>query len=216
MGNFASRLRAALTERLGQELSPRVCAEIEMAARLGEGSPIEIGRFEPVEHRGYVIAIERFTDVLDELHDLHVKHYSETEKHRQGLPLNPDYQAMADAEASGKMVQFTVRKDGALVGNLRVYVGVSLHTGTPFAVFPTRTKDVGSEEDTLYLLPEHRGGFLAIALLRYAHGVLIDLGMRQIRANSKMLNKAGVLMKRIGYTHIAEMYEFVLEAPYVQ
>lgn len=204
--------RRVLAAHLGRELTPEAAAEIERAAGLQPDAPIDIWRFEPARHDRYVICLERFTDAIGELHALHVAHWRETEAHRHGLPLNPDYDGMAEHERAGRLLQFTVRRDGALVGNLRLYVGVSAHSGTPFAVFPTRTNDPASEEDTLYLAPEHRGGFLAMHLLRYAERVLVALGMREIRADSKLINRADVLMRRMGYRPFALKFVKVIGA----
>ena len=71
-----------------------------------------------------------------------------------------------------------------------------MHTGTVFA-----------QEDTLFIVPEHRGGFLAVHLLRYVEQVLVGcLGVREIRADSKLVNNAGVLMRRLGYTPTAQQF----------
>lgn len=209
--------RNAVAVHLGHVLTPEAAAAIEASAWSDPDMSIDPGRFDHLTVGDYQIAVERFSEILQELHRLHVAHWQETEKHRHGLPLNPDYDGMRQAERSGQMVQFTVRRRGELVGNLRVYIGVSMHSGTPFAVFPVRTREPGSEEDTLYLSPEHRGGMLAIHLLRYAERVLVALGMREIRADSKLVNKAGVLMRRLGYTPVATKFVKVIkEADHVQ
>lgn len=203
--------RHAVARHLGAVLTPEVAAAIEAATWDAAAQPVDITRFAPIEHEGYVISMERFVDALPELHQLHVAHWQETEKHRHGLPLDPDYEGMAAHERAGSLVQFTIRRDGALVGNLRIYIGVSAHSGTPFAVFPTRTHQPASEEDTLFVLPAHRGGFLVIHLLRYAERVLVALGMREIRADSKLINRADVLMRRLGYTPYALKLVKVIE-----
>lgn len=159
--------------------------------------PIDLSQFEPIEHRDYRIQPERFMDVLPELHPLHQQHWLETEGYRHGLELRPDYMAMGARDARGGCLQLTVRHQHGmrLVGHLRMWLGTSLHTRTLYA-----------DEDTLYLDPFHRGGFLVIALMRYAERCLRQLGVREIRANSKKANDAGVLMRRLGYNHVAEQF----------
>lgn len=146
----------------------------------------------------YTIQVERFADVLDELHALHVLHWHETEKHRAGLPMRPDYVTLMAHERAGRMLQFTVRHAGTaeLVGNLRMYLAQSTHTQTTYA-----------QEDTLYLKPEHRGGFTAMALIRFAEGALRSIGITEIRIHSKLVNNADVLMRRMKYQPVA--LEFV-------
>jgi hypothetical protein len=194
MTQVRQRLRQALGRHIGQALTPEVCAAIE-ASVCNVGVPVDLSALEPLAYGDYVISAERFSEVLPELDALHRVHWLETEKHRHGLPFAPDYEAMAEAEQQGRLVQFTVRElaEMRLVGNLRMYLATSRHTGTLFA-----------QEDTLFILPEHRGGFLSINLLRYAERVLFDrLGAREIRADSKLVNSADVLMRRMGYTAVS-------------
>lgn len=188
------KFRRAVAAHLGRELTPEVAAAIEVACR-ASAAPIDLAAFGQHEHAGYVIRAERMADVLDELHPLHAAHWLETEKHRHGLPLAPDYLYMMDREVAGTMVQFTARHGRELVGNLRLYLGVSKHSGTKFA-----------EEDTLFIAPAHRGGMLAVALLRFAERAVLSLGVREIRADSKLVNKADVLMRRMGYEAVATKF----------
>ncbi len=189
-------LRSLLAAHLGGTLTPEICAAIEQAARPTPGRPIDLHQFEPASYEAnghrYVLAAERLADILADLHPLHEQHWLETEKHRHGLALNPDYQGMKDREQAGALMQFTARCDGELVAHVRMYLGRSLHTQTLFA-----------EEDTLFVAPPHRGGFLVMALMRYGEGILHRLGVREIRADSKLLNRADVLMRRMGYTPVA-------------
>lgn len=187
-----ARLRAVLLRALGGSLTPDICDEIERAAWELPDLALDPARFAPVAHGKYEIRVESFRAILPELRELHRVHWVETEKHRHGLPLDPDYAAMADRERAGRLLQFTVRAAGELVGHVRMYLGTSLHTQTIFA-----------EEDTLFIVPGHRGGMLVMALMRYAERVLRGVGAREIRADSKLLNKADVLMKRLGYTPVA-------------
>lgn len=187
--------RRAVATHLGQTLTPELAAYIEHTAGFEPPRPLDLLQFTPAQHERYVIGVERFAAIVGELHALHAAHWSETERHRHGLPLAPDYDGMVERERAGRLLQFTVRLDGVLVGNLRLFLVRSSHTGTTFA-----------EEDTLYLRPEHRGGFLAMRLLRYAEAAVIALGVREIRANSKLVNRADVLMRRMGYTAVATQF----------
>jgi hypothetical protein len=46
-----------------------------------------------------------------------------------------------------------------------------------------------------------------MALMRFAEQSLLALGIREIRVNSKLVNRADVLMRRLGYEPVA--LEFV-------
>lgn len=190
----AHPLREALAHFLGQQLTPEVAAAIESIV-LGDSRPIDVGQMPPLQCGEYTISATRLRPVLAELHELHQQHWLETEKHRLGLPLKPNYGYMLARDQTGSMVQFIIRHGGKIVGNLRMYVGTSLHSGTKFA-----------EEDTLFILPEHRTGMLGLKLLRYAESCLLSIGVCEIRADSKLVNKADVLMRRMGYKPVATKF----------
>lgn len=198
-------MNRALVQAMARASVPHEQAAQVLLNLYGNAKPVNIEQFEPLVKGEYVIQAERFRQVLDELHPLHVDHWHETEKYRAGIPLNPDYEAMADRERWGQLLQITARRDGVLVGHVRMYIHRSLHTQTLFG-----------EEDTLYLDPVHRGGFVALALMRYAERCLLALGIREIRANSKVSNNADVLMRRLGYPQVAIQFVKVFPADGVQ
>jgi len=185
---------------MGQVLTPEICAAIEVEASVAPDLSIPLEQFEVVRVGEYLIQAERFRDVLPELQPLHEAHWLETEKHRQGLRLEPDYDAMAADERAGRLLQFTVRHTGALVGNLRLYVVQSRHTRNLLAV-----------EDTLYISPAHRGGLLGLKLVRYAESCLVSIGVREIEADSKLINNADVLMRRRKFDAVAIKFHKIIK-----
>jgi len=192
-----SPLRYSLAAHLGQVLTPEVAAAIELATLAPNDLSHDPAIFGRVSHGEYTIAVERFSAIILEMHALHKLHWAETEKHRHGLAMNPDYLEFAAKERKGQMLQFTMRSPtGELVGNLRMYLATSLHTQTRFA-----------SEDTLFIHPDHRGSFAVMALMRFAESSLHAIGVQEIRVSSKLVNKADVLMRRMGYTPVAT--EFV-------
>lgn len=191
------KLRQALGSALGKTLTPELAAQIEAGAFDWEDHAHSPLKFGSVKYKDYTIQVELFREIVQELHELHVEHWKETERHRHGLKLNPDYDSAIASERAGKLIQFTMRTaSNELVGNLRMYVVTSLHTQTPYAM-----------EDTLYIKPNHRGSFAVMALLRFAEDSLWAVGVREIRTNSKLVNRADVLMRRMGYEPVA--LEFV-------
>lgn len=191
-----SQLRKTIGSYLGQVLTPEIAAAIEVAAYHTEDAGIDLSQFDVLDYAGYTIRAEKFSDIQDEIHALHLLHWQETEKYRHGLTMNPNYAEFFRRERSGQLIQFTLRDGDALVGNLRMFVATSIHTQTRYA-----------SEDTLFIKPEHRGGFAAVALMRFAEACLLSIGIREIRASSKLVNNAGVLMRRLGYEPFAT--EFV-------
>lgn len=190
-------LRTALVAFLGQELTPEVAAQIEMAARYVEDKSHDPDKFGRKEYKGLVFQAERFKDIIEEIHPLHEQHFQETEKHRLGFGLNMDYDRLAAYERDGSLIQFTARDatTGRLVGNIRMYVQTSLHTGTLYA-----------SEDTYYVLPEYRKGFAALRFWQYMEDCMLAIGVREIRTDSKVVNKVHKLNEYCGYKHVANKY----------
>lgn len=195
------RIRQALAQHIGQELTPARCAAIETAILTPVDRAIDTSQFEPGQCGRLTFRAERFRQILPELHELHQQHWLETEKHRHGLAMNPDYDGMAAQELAGQMLQFTARHEAKLVGNLRMYVRTSMHTQTLYAL-----------EDTLYLAPDYRGGRNALRFMEYVERALRRIGVREIRADTKNTAPAGaLLMKHMGYEPVATQYVKFLE-----
>lgn len=189
-------LREALGKYIGSVLTPEVAATIEHMAFDRADYAIDPARFAPQEFRGLTFAVESFRAILIELDELHRMHFAETELHLQGVELDPDYPYLAERERMGTLLQFTARDgSGRLAGNLRVYLGKSLHTGRHFA-----------EEDTIYLVPTARRGRNADAFMDYAEGILAQLGCEEARADTKLVNRAGQWLQRRGYSPIATRF----------
>lgn len=192
----AERLRAALAGKLGSVLTPELAAEVLCAAFDRDDHALDPSSFPPRQHAGLRFAVESFRDILPELEPLHAAHFAETERHLDGVALAPDYDYMAERERLGQLLQFTARADGKLVGNLRMYLYKSLHTGQPCA-----------REDTFYLSQDHRKGYAAVAFVRYAKDMLAQAGVRELYASAKVVNAASRVLERVGFRHVAnEMF----------
>lgn len=198
-------LRLALAHHIGQQLTPELASRIEFIACGNAELAIDPGRFEPRVVNDYVIKVERLSEILPEMRRLHEGFWAESDKSAMhDAQLHVDYDAMVYLENAGRLVQFTARTTtGDLVGQCRMYLSQSMHLGWLMA-----------EDDTLYLTPSHRGGFLVIHLVRYAERCLVDeLGVREIAANSKLSNNSGALMRRLGYEAMSERFVKFFPAP---
>lgn len=154
------------------------------------------GQFKEKHYKNYVFRCERFTDIQNEIHPLHQAHYAETEAYRASVPMNPDYEAFAEREWAGGLLQFTSRTDaGELVGHMRVYLSPSMHTQTLIAT-----------EDSFYIKPEHRGGFMAVRLWQYADVCAESIGVTETYFDSKLSNRADQMAKYLKYTPIATRF----------
>lgn len=197
-------LRRALGAHLGQVLTPELACAIEVEALQTSDNSHDPAKFGWQEYHGYVFAVERLRDIVDEIHPLHEAHFLETERHRLGFGLNMNYPYYLASERAGDMVQLTLRKDGALVGNIRMFIGTSLHTGTQYAT-----------EDTFFVLPDHRKGFLAIRFWQFMEDCMRAIGVMEIRTDSKLLNHVDRLNTYCGYTAVATKFVKILGGAHV-
>lgn len=202
---MTSPLRQALGAHLGQVLTPERAALIEQAAFFVPDDSHHPDKFGTQSYRGFVFAVERLADILDEIHPLHEAHFLETEKYRLGFGLDVNYPSYLASERVGSLVQFTLRKDGELVGNIRMFTGTSLHTGTLYAT-----------EDTFFILPAHRKGFLAIRFWQFMEASMAAIGALEIRTDSKLLNHVNRLNEYCGYTAVATKFIKILGSSHVQ
>lgn len=191
-------LSIALAKHVGETLTVQVARQIVQDA-LGVDRPIDPARLGERRCGSLVIRAERFADILPELDVLHRLHWAETERHLIGIPFNPDIEAALEDERRGELLQFTVRHEGALVENLRVYLRESRHTQTRFAM-----------EDTLYLHPDYRRGRTAIRLLEFMEECLRELGVLELRASTKQVNRTDKLLMFMGWKPVAtELVKFL-------
>lgn len=195
------QIAIALAKHIGKSLTPDIAIAIAREICEAEDRTIDVSQFAPVVFGKYTLRCELLRKVLPELHPLHLAHYQETESFRASIPLNPDYDAMLDREHIGKLLQFTSRvtATGELVGNLRVYLSHSAHTQTRICT-----------EDTFYVLPEHRGGFMAVRLWQFGESVCKALGVREFFIDFKNINQAASMARYLGYQPIATKYAKVI------
>ena len=188
-----------LAKHIGQHLTSDVMTGIAKAIADGPCTPIDLSQFEPQAYKGYTIQAERMANILPELHALHEAHYLETEIHRAGIPMNPDYRSVLRLERGGRLLQVTARHNGELVGNMRVYISESLHTQTLVCT-----------EDTFFMRPEHRGGFLAVRMWQFTERAVIALGVREIYFDSKIVNRADSMARYLKYQAVGIKFAKVI------
>ena len=193
-----------IAKQLGNKLTPELATQVIREIDAGPTTPHDLSQFQPEEYGDYTISAARMADILPELHELHQLHYLETEVHRAGLLMDPDYEAMLKRERAGDLLQCVARHrpTGKLVANMRVYLGMSYHTQTPICT-----------EDTFYVMPEHRGGFMAVRLWKFTERAVIQLGVREIYFDSKTANRADSMARYLKYKQIGIRFCKVIEQP---
>lgn len=191
-----------LKSHIGQPLSPEIAADICMFADQIPTLiyPEKIERIQPEQCGEFTFAVEKIDEIAEEVKPLHQAHWTETEAHRHGLELKPDYETFARYERAGRYLLFTLRSEGRLLGSCAMYLDKSTHTQTIIAT-----------EDTLYLLPQARQGRVASLFVNYVERSLHRLGAREICITVKTVNKAGRFFSMLGYKHVENGLTKVLE-----
>ncbi len=138
-------------------------------------------------------ALEKLSDILEELKPLHIEQWKETESYRSEIPFLPDYERYLQFNAIDYYLIFAVRRDGVLVGHLSVYVSKSMHTQTLLAM-----------EDSLFLTHSARGGRTAFRLFQFAEAYLKGIGVREIYCSVKTGAKSKALLEFMGCRHVAD------------
>ena len=139
--------------------------------------------------------VERVALIWDEIYYLGQKHWAETEGY-QIYPFNPDKDRYISYNESGFYRQYTARtENGEIAGHAGIYITVSMHTQISIA-----------QEDTWYLLPEHRKGRNALNLLKFVENDLRQMGVMELMMSAKLSNKSGRIMELSGYEHIGNQY----------
>lgn len=194
-------LYECLKRNIGNVLTPELVMGIVAASnQTDDSAAINVEDIPPQEVSGGLIQAERIADCLDEIKFVHEQHWKETEQYRHGIPLNPDYNYIVNAERLGRFILFTVRSDGKLVGNCMMYLSKSTHTQKWVA-----------EEDTIFILPEYRKGRLGVRLIRYVEDVLRNMGVTEIRVTVKTVNRVGELLQHLGYQHTGNQLTRILQ-----
>ncbi len=165
-----TQLIALLKANIGFPLTWDLAADICLEAGRLETlvSPGDIERIQPRIHGDAVMARERMEDIVEEMKLLHQAHWNETEMHRHGIALNPDYDAFIRYERAGRYVLFTLRNDGRLQGNCALYLDKNTHTHNLIAT-----------EDTLYLVAGSAEGTDDEALYRVLRKLIKVAGRKR-------------------------------------
>lgn len=190
------RFRTALASKLGEIVTPELAAWLEENAFDRVDHSYNPAQFPSVKYLGLTFRVERLAEIEDEIHPLHEAHWRETEKHRNGHQMLPDYEAFKADENAGRLIQFTARDSAwKLVGNIRMYVYTSRHDRT-----------LEFKEDTFFLLPENRKGFTAIRFWQYMEACMRAIGVQGGYTDSKLVNNVGRLNEYLGYKLVGQTY----------
>lgn len=172
----------------GQVLTPELIVGILHGVMQKDDNALilSLGEFTD-EYKGVMFHVERLADCLDEVKTLHQTQWEEVERVRDHL--DPDYDAIINAETSGRYVLFTAKRDGVMIGNCGIYLYQSAHN-----------KMLCAKEDTMFLVSKERKGLMASKFFDYCESMLTEkAGVKEVTMKVKTTNKAHVLWIRKGY-----------------
>lgn len=150
----------------------------------------------------YLFAIENVETTYPEFEPLYRQHYAEmqTRLAEQNIPIadfKPRLTQYFASARDGWFVHYTVRLDGQPVGYGNIYLTSDMHNGELIA-----------QEDTLYILPEHRNG-VGKRLVRFALDDLRQRGVKRLNVTAVTDLRVAKLWERMGFRHAAHAMTYV-------
>jgi len=143
----------------------------------------------------YEVTLENFEQTYPELEPLYRQHYGEmvdrmTEAGVELSPYNPRLDEYIKAGNEGYLLTFVLRLEGKACGYCNVYLTNDMHN-----------QDLISQEDTIYVVPEHRGH--GRQLSRRVHDELKERGVKRLAVTTATDLRVRSWLERQGYVHTA-------------
>lgn len=139
---------------------------------------------------------EFFASCYDDAKELLEMHYQEIALNQDIIKLNPDVEQYEAAEQSGALRIFTAREDGKIVGYFALIVHRALHY----------QDHLYATNDVIFLHPDHRKGYTASKLIKFALECLAQDGVSMVFINTKIHRPFDVLLQRLGFNHVENVY----------
>lgn len=151
----------------------------------------------------YSIALERGDKNYSELEPNYRKHYAEMKARLQadGVTIGdykPRLEQYFEAFSGGWLLNYVVRFEGKPVGHSNVYLTQDMHNS-----------DLIAQEDTIYILPEHRNG-IGKKLVKHILADLEARGVKRVTISPVTDLRVGKIWQRMGFKPVAELmtYQF--------
>jgi hypothetical protein len=138
-----------------------------------------------------IFAVEKFSDVMEELKDLVHEHWLEVTSHPEERPLDVAWDQYLRLEEQGMLFVLTARSEGRLVGYIVHLIYRPLHY----------KYSIMASDDAHFLKKEFRKGTTGLKMIKAAEEALRKLGVNSITYHSKTradINKRPVF-ERLGY-----------------
>ena len=151
---------------------------------------------------GYSITLEPVEDTFEELDPIYRKHYSEMTARLEGIgivtsPYNPRTDRYIHASKAGGLLGFVLRFNGKAVGYSNIYLALDMHN-----------QDLIAQEDTIYVLPEHRNG-VGKELVKQVLKELKGRGVKRLDVSAVTDLRVSKIWERMGFKHSAEQMTYL-------
>jgi GNAT superfamily N-acetyltransferase len=144
----------------------------------------------------YSVELRGFGEIFPVLEPLLRQHYAEMAERMRGLgmevsPYKPRWEQYRRASEGGWLLTFLLWSDDTPVGDAMVYITNDMHNG-----------DLIAQEDTIYVLPEHRRGAGRL-LANAVHEELRRRGVKRLNVTTSTDLRVARWLERQGYKHVA-------------
>lgn len=131
---------------------------------------------------------ETFAEAAPGVEALIEAHWREVALYQDAIPLEPDWDRYAKADAAGKLVVVTAREAGVLIGYSVFILNEHLHYSSCLV----------ASNDVIYLRPEKRG-IVGAKLIKRSEEILRGLGVRRMTWHIKPKNDWSSILARMDY-----------------
>ena len=139
---------------------------------------------------------EFLSTCYDDMQCLFKIHWEEIALNQDAIKLNPYIEKYEECEKSGSLKIFTARDGDKLVGYFALIAQRSMHY----------QEHTFATTDVIFLHPDYRKGRAGIKLIKFAVECLRQDHVSMVFINTKLHRPFDVLLKRLGFSHIENVY----------
>jgi len=144
--------------------------------------------------------VERFSDVLSEMHSLFPLHWEELALNKDSVPLDPQYDVYLEREKAGQVLCVVMRELGTIVGYFIGFIAPGLHYKTCLTC----------HMDIFYVHPDKRGGRCGVKLFNFVESELRRRGVDRWFVGSKVHKDVSWLFEHLGFEKVEITYSKML------
>jgi GNAT superfamily N-acetyltransferase len=144
--------------------------------------------------------VEKWSSAVEEMRPLWEQHYSEIAYDQAEIPFFLNEAFYLAAETSGILLFVTVRDNGKLIGYSKNLLSRHPHHASSLFCF----------NDSYFILPEYRQGWIGVHLFRYAEDRMREAGVKKAVVSTQDNMDRGSVFKRLRYRKSGAVYTKVL------